>query len=252
MFVESIALPQLQELVRSRLESYVIELPAVRALTRGPFAFRRPVAVIVGDNGAGKSTLMEALALALEFDAIGGPRFGFDGMSRRARTGSESSLANYLLVERQQPDLFGGFFLRAETQMNLVDFADSPVARGGRLGAQHSLTSRSHGESIFDLIDAYMTGPGLYLLDEPEAGLSVVRQMALLAEIHRLADSGGQVIVATHSPILAAIPGADLVEVTDAGLVRIDFDEVEAVRATREFFEDPAGIAQYLIADPED
>lgn len=256
MLLDKLDLPGLESLdaavAHGELEDYVVKLPAVRALARRPFAFRKPVTVIVGDNGAGKSTLVEAMALALEFDAFGGPRFGFDGESRRARTGTESALGRMMRVWGPRPMNFGGFYLRSETQQMLVEAADTPVARSGRLSVKHALTARSHGESIFDLIEAYMRGPGLYLLDEPEAGLSVIRQMALLAEIYQVGQAGGQVILATHSSILPAIPGADIIEVTDAGLIHVDFDEVESVRATREFFEEPHEIAQYLISDPVD
>lgn len=255
MLLDTLTLPSLESLdTRVRqgaLERYVVTLPAVRALARRPWRLRRPVTVLVGDNGAGKSTLVEAIALALEFDGLGGPRFGFNGEARRQRTGTESQLSRYLSARGAGAMHFGGFYLRSETQLNLVLGADTPAGRSGRLSAQHQLSARSHGEVIFDLIDAYMRGPGLYIFDEPESGLSVIRQMALLAEIHHVAEAGGQVIVATHSPILPAIPGADIVAATDAGLMPVDFDEVESVRATREFFEGPHEIAQYLIADPD-
>lgn len=254
MIVRSLSLPTLDTLIDAahlgELDSYLVELPAVRNLARrGQLELTAPVTFLTGDNGSGKSTLLEALALQLRFDAVGGPRFGYDGRSLRQRTGTESSLYRYLHAEVPAPDLAGGFYLRAETQMSAISAADSPMARGSRLGLHHRLQQRSHGESVFDLLGEYLEGEGIYLLDEPEAGLSTVRQMALLAEIHAAAERGGQFLIATHSAILPAVPGADIIEVNDAGIMRTSFDEIESVRATREFFADPHGTAQYLVGE---
>ncbi|GAB3946512.1 AAA family ATPase [Corynebacterium tapiri] len=225
-------------------------MPVVRALTRAPLEFQAPVTVITGDNGSGKSTLMEAIALALEFDAWGGPRHGFDLEGKRRRTGTESRLDRVLRVETEEPAIFGGFYLRSETQLSLMEVADSMIGRAGRLRMEQSerLAGRSHGEGVFDILGEYMRGRGVYLLDEPESGLSVVRQMALLAEIALAAQHGGQFIVATHSPVLPAIPGADIVEIGDHGIDHVDFDSVESVHATREFLADPHGVARYLVS----
>lgn len=254
MIVSSLYLPPVADLSaaveRGELERYVAALPAVRNLAvRGGLHFRAPVTFITGDNGSGKSTLVEALALRLGFDAVGGPRHGFDGKSRRARTGTESALSRLLHVSVAGPDLAGGFYLRAETQLQVVFGADSPAARGARLGLSHQLHQRSHGESVFDLLGEYVRGDGIYLFDEPESGLSVIRQMALLAEIHAAAQLGAQFIIATHSAILPAVPGAEILEVNDAGIMPVDFDDLESVRATREFFADPHGTAAYLVGE---
>lgn len=254
MIVSSLSLASLEDLAdaanRGKLEPYVVELPAVRNLAvRGRLELTAPVTFITGDNGSGKSTLLEALALRLGFDAFGGPRHGFSGLNLRARTGTESSLSSYLHVRIPGADLAGGFYLRAETQMSVVAGADAAVARASREGLKHSVSARSHGESVFDLLGEYVGGPGIYLLDEPEAGLSVIRQMALLAEIHAAAERGGQFIIATHSAILPAVPGADIIEVNEAGIMRVQFEEIESVHATREFFDDPTGTARFLIGE---
>ena len=109
------------------------------------------------------------------------------------------------------------------------------------------MQQRSHGESILDLVAEHVHGEGIYLLDEPEAGLSVIRQMALLAEIHHAAGRGAQFVIATHSPILPAVPGAQIVEINEAGLTPASFEDLESVAATREFLADPAGTARYLV-----
>lgn len=223
------------------LADYARQLPAIRnLLTRGQLDFRAPVTFLTGDNGAGKSTLLEGIAAALAFPDGGGPRFGFNG----------KGVPRGAFVARAD-QMIGGFYLTAETHSSLVDRVDSPLARGARLGLQDSVAERSHGEAVFDLLGEYIDGPGIYLLDEPEAGLSVIRQMALLAEIHAAAERGAQFLIATHSAILPALPGAEIIEINEAGIMPTRFDDLESVRATREFFENPADIAEYLVGEPE-
>ena len=50
--------------------------------------------------------------------------------------------------------------------------------------------------------------PGLYVLDEPEAALSFASCLELVGLLDELARAGGQVVCATHSPLLTALPGA--------------------------------------------
>ncbi len=92
-----------------------------------------------------------------------------------------------------------------------------------------------------------MEGAGLYIFDEPESGLSIVRQMALVAEIDQAVKRGGQFIIATHSPIMMAIPDASIIEITEKGISETVFEEAEAVLAMREFLEDPQGTIRYIL-----
>ncbi|WIM72168.1 AAA family ATPase [Corynebacterium suedekumii] len=105
----------------------------------------------------------------------------------------------------------------------------------------------SHGESVLSVLGDHVDGAGLYIFDEPESGLSVVRQMALVAEIQQAVQRGGQFIIATHSPIMLAVPDATIVEITEDGMVETVYDEAEAVVATREFLEDPEGTLKYIL-----
>lgn len=235
------------------VEPYVTQLLAVSGLMRKEFRFSKPITIFTGDNGAGKSTLMEALALRLDFDAFGGPRHGFTHRNGPQRTGTESQLSRILEVTTVQPLIVGGFFLRAETQSLLTENADKQEARAGRFHTNHekSFQQRSHGQAVFELIGEY-GHRGIVLFDEPEAGLSVVRQMALLAEIVHAAEAGTQFIIATHSPILTCIPGADVWEVSEAGLINIDAAETENVQAMREFCAAPHEIARFIVTGEED
>ncbi|MDN6099815.1 AAA family ATPase [Corynebacterium flavescens] len=224
-------------------EEFLLDLPCVSYLVDLPhFALRQPVTCFVGDNGIGKSTLLEAIALNLEFDARGGR------IADPARVNRDSPLARNLRCTVKE-NLQRGYFLRAETHSELLEAGSTEEERGGRsrLDPNIDLHSRSHGESLFDVIEEHVSGTGIYIFDEPEAGLSVVRQMALIAEIYQAVERGGQFIIATHSPILLGYPGADIVELNSLGFERIDFDSAEAVAATREFLEDPRGSVDYIL-----
>ncbi len=164
----------------------------------------------VGENGSGKSTLLEAIAVAAGFNAEGGSmNFHFSTRS------SESALAGALRLVRSVRRPRTGFFLRAESFFNLAtaieqldkDPGGSPIidSYGGR-----SLHEQSHGES-FLAVALHRFGPqGLYVLDEPEAALSPLRQMSMLRRMRDLVHQGCQFIVATHAPILLAYPGASI------------------------------------------
>lgn len=223
--------------------SYIWQLPVVRHLLRETLTLSSPVSIIAGDNGAGKSTLIEAIALRLGFGGSGGRIHDHKKMN----TGTESPLS-FHLHPRTSGNIQRGYFLRAETHMSLLAAGQHPEERAGRsvLDPSVDLFSRSHGESIFDVLDEHVHGEGLYIFDEPEAGLTVVRQMALLAEVTRQARRGGQFIIATHSPVLMAIPGAEIFNIGEDGINRVNREETEAVAAMREFLDDIDGTVRFL------
>ncbi|MFR9189922.1 MAG: AAA family ATPase [Anaerotruncus massiliensis (ex Togo et al. 2019)] len=115
---------------------------------------------------------------------------------------------------------------------------------GGR-----SLHEQSHGESFLALALNRFSPQGLYLLDEPEAALSPTGQMTLLARIYALAREGAQFVIATHSPILTACPGADIYQLTGEGFARTPYRETENYRLTRAFLENPERMLRYLLAE---
>lgn len=197
MFVDRVAVNP------HRLTGYAGSLAVTRHLENSPLVLDNPVTIITGDNGAGKSTLIEALACRLGFNAEGGRQYEF-----QTTEWTTSSLNRALVVTGSQPVL-GGYFLRAETHYNV-----SAQAR-----------VRSHGQSIMDVVEENFFNKWLYILDEPEAGLSPIHQMALLGYIHRIAAGGGQFVIATHSPFLLAVPGADIRHITREGIGRLSFDD---------------------------
>lgn len=222
---------------------YPWELPAVRALADSDgLQLDQPVTFLVGENGSGKSTLVEGLAVATGFNPEGGSRsFRF---STRA---SESELGQHLILTRPPVTPKTGFFLRAESFYNVASEIDRLgndllPAYGGT-----SLHERSHGESFLDVVTHRFGPRGLYLLDEPEAALSVRGTMALLTRLHDLALQDCQVIVATHSPILLALPGASIQQLDEDGLRTVSYDEAAPVELTRRFLDDPGRSLRYLL-----
>lgn len=224
-------------------DSYLRDLPVVRSLaSMDELAFHRPVTFLVGENGTGKSTLLEAIAVAYGFNAEGGTRnFQFS----TAQT--HSNLYEWLTVIRSAyPD--DGFFLRAESFYNTASYIDE-IGDPGYLRAYggKSLHAQSHGESFLALVQNRFRGHGLYLLDEPEAALSPSRLLTLLAEIHALVKDGAQFLIATHSPILMAYPGAAVLELSERGICSVDYRDTEHYRITRTFLENPERMLHYLL-----
>jgi predicted ATPase len=217
-------------------------LPAIHDLPR--FAPARDVTFIVGENGSGKSTLVEALAIAAGFSPQGGPLGGELGWTERD---SESDLADAIVIETGTHKPQAGFFLRAESFFNvagMIDSRDLTEIYGGR-----GLNLQSHGESFLALATNRFGPNGLFLLDEPEAALSVTSQLAFISVMHRSAALGSQFIVSTHSPILLRYPGAVVYEASDRGLERVEADDTDAVRLTSEFMRAPDRYLRHLLDD---
>ena len=222
-------------------DGYPFGLPAVRALSDIEFA---PVTVFVGDNGTGKSTLVEALAVAAGFNAEGGSRnLQFETYA------THSELASSLRLRWARRPRWG-WFLRAETfygmatHITLDDDIFSGVA-----SLFPDLHHRSHGESFLTLIDSRMSDDGLYLLDEPESALSFHGQLKLLATMHDACANGAQFVIATHSPMLMAYPGARIYEFDDDGARDVSFDDVSVVGLWRTFVESPDRFFRHLFED---
>lgn len=233
-------------------DSYLRALPPVRYLMAGhPLVFDRPVTFLVGENGTGKSTLLEGIAVACGFNAEGGTR-NFSFSTRE----THSKLGEYLTPARRHYSR-DGFFLRAESFYNVatnIDQLDEAPSFGPKLIESYggvSLHAQSHGESFMALVQNRFGGDGLYLLDEPEAALSPSRLLTLLAEMDRLVKANSQLIVATHSPILMAFPGAQLYELGENGIRTVAYQETEHYCLTKNFLENPERMLHYLLQDED-
>ncbi len=223
-------------------DGYLDLIPAVNHLKCGnPLTFSSPVTFFVGENGTGKSTLLEAIAVAFGFNPEGGTvNFTFSTNS------SHSCLYEHLTLKKRR-FAKDGFFLRAESVYNLASNIDEIRAVGSYGGV--SLHNQSHGESFMSIVQNRFLGKGLYILDEPEAALSPGRQLTLLAEIDRLVKDNSQFIVATHSPILMAYPGAEIFMFSKNGIIRQEYKETEHYKITKEFLNSPERMLKYLLKD---
>ena len=229
--------------------AYPFSLPVVRALIgAAELALDPAVTFIVGENGSGKSTLVEAVAVAAGFNAEGGSRnFSFQTRS------SESALGRYTTLVRGRTKPRTGFFLRAESFFNVateIDAIDRESSERPLIDSYGgvSLHERSHGESFLALAVNRFGPHGLYVLDEPEAALSVQGCLALIARMAALVEQDCQFVVATHSPILLALPGASILEIGDDGtLAPTAYDEALPVQLTREFLAAPDRYLRYLL-----
>jgi len=224
-------------------DAYPFSLPAVRGLESLPLDPR--MTVFIGENGTGKSTLLEAIAVAWGFNAEGGSknfRFG-----TRA---SHSTLSDYLRLVKGVRKPRDGFFLRAESFFNVATEIER-LEVGDSYGAR-SLHEQSHGESFLALMTHRFGGQGFYLLDEPEAALSPQRQLAVLAHMHRLMEDESQFVVATHSPILMAYPGATLYNFSASGIEPVDYYETEHYQVMHDFLANPKRMLDVLLEREDD
>lgn len=237
------------QLLREKVEHfdrYPFCLPAIRDLQE--LALHPRVTFIVGENGTGKSTLLEAIAIAWGFNAEGGTmNFNF------ATQASHSELNDYIRLVKGTKRPRDGFFLRAESFYNLataIEELDEAGGVGNSVIASYggrSLHDMSHGESFFALFQNRLGGNGLYILDEPEAALSPVRQMALLTRIHELVQQNSQLIIATHSPIIMAYPDSVIIELVQSGMQQTDYEQTEHYLVMKEFTNNRARMLKILL-----
>ena len=226
-------------------DGFPFEVPAVAAVE--DLRLDAPVTLLAGDNGSGKSTIVEAIAEAMGFAAEGG---------ELERSGELPAVPRPVLGGGLEPMLSrtkprNGYFLRAESFFNIASFVDS----GGVFSPDLSLYGdlplheQSHGQSFLALAANRFAGESLYVLDEPEAALSVSGALALLAIVVRAARAAAQLVIATHSPVLLACPDARIYELDDAGIAACAYDDLDTVRLTRGFLDAPERFIRAALED---
>ena len=212
-------------------------VPAVRQLLDDGLDLG-PLTVFIGENGSGKSTLVEGLALAYGMS----PEGGSTGARNSSRP-SESELWRALALRRGIGASRWGFFLRAETMHGYYSYLEQNPSRSG----EARFHEMSHGESFLEVLATRFGDPGLYLLDEPESALSFTGCLSLVGLLARIGASGtAQAVIATHSPIVAAVPGATIYEVGEWGLRACAWEDLELVGNWRVFLDDPGGLLRHL------
>jgi predicted ATPase len=216
-------------------DGFPFDVPAVQRVER--LRLTTPVTLLAGDNGSGKSTLIEALARAIGFREEGG---------ELERLGERPAVPHTVLDGALEPVLSAtkprtGYFLRAESFFNVARFVDSRGTFSPDLSlyGEKPLHEQSHGESFLALAANRFAGEGLYILDEPEAALSVSGALALVSIVARASGDGAQFVIATHSPILLACPGAQIYELSESGVEGCAYDALDTVRLMRGFLQAP-------------
>ncbi|CUS45690.1 MAG: AAA family ATPase [Pseudomonadota bacterium] len=204
-------------------------------------AFDRPITVIAGENGVGKSTLLEGIAVLAGFDESGGGP-GYRAVDNsRAREIGGGALAGALKAS-WLPKIGRGWFFRAESFFAVARYLDE----AGSLTAD--FLSHSHGEGFIRFFEERCAQPGIFIFDEPESALSPNRQFDFLKLLRRM-DKGAQsqVIMATHSPILMALPGISLLRMGKYGLEPVRLEDTEHFRIMREFVSDRHGFVEAML-----
>lgn len=210
-------------------DSYVRDIPSIKDINA--LGFRSNVTFFTGENGSGKSTLLEAMAVSYGFNPEGGT------MNYRFSTkDTHSDLSRGLRIIKPARRPFYGYFLRAETFYNVAT-AEEEYGRNSYSGSK-GYHRKSHGESFLSLAQDNFNENGIFLLDEPEAALSPQRQLTLLLEMDRSVREGSQFIIATHSPILLAFPGAEILSFDDGNIHPVPYEDTESYRITEMFIND--------------
>jgi predicted ATPase len=205
--------------------------------------FDRAITIIVGENGAGKSTLLEGIAVLAGYDEAGGGK-GYRPVDHSEASETMGGELSKAFRASWLPKVTNGWFFRAESFFSVARYLDqvrSPYA---------DFLSHSHGEGFMRFFEERCQRQGIYIFDEPESALSPTRQMEFLKLMRRMEVSGNcQVIMATHSPMLMAYPGARLLRMTKYGLEPVTVKETDHYKIIREFCDDPAGFVEAAIEE---
>ena len=210
--------------------------------------FTAPVTILVGENGSGKSTLIEAMAVLAGFDEAGGGQ-GYRPVDHSQALEANGGALSAALRASWLPKVTRGWFFRAESFYAVARYLDKTALEDHV--APPDFLSHSHGEGFLRVFSERMDRQGLYFLDEPESALSPRRQMDLLRFLHHVQVAADrQVIMATHSPILMALPGARLIEVSHRGLRETELRQTSHFRLYSDFTADPDGFLRDLLQEP--
>lgn len=265
---------RLAEPPASERDAFPFAIPALRGL--GPMSIRGPVTFFAGENGSGKSTLLEAIAIAANLPTVGSREASADEY-----LASQRKLARCLTAVWDRKT-HRGFFLRAKDLLGFIGRLDGIVAemearlaeiereyRGrselakrlamgpvaatlGSIRARYGddLDANSHGETFLHVFRERFVPGGLYLIDEPEAALSPQSQLGFVSMMADVVNEGGQLIIATHSPVLMAVPGATIYNFDESPLREVAYEDLEGVRLMKDFLLAPERYMRHLWRKP--
>jgi len=232
----------------ARWDEYPFNIPAIASFRS--FDITSPVCFFVGENGTGKSTLLEAIAAHYGFGREGGNRNFVFETTPSVRSVDPLVKALRLAFTARTG---AGFYLRAESFFNVASYVDAVGISGGYSGK--SLHDQSHGESFLSLIQSRFKGPGFYVMDELEAALSPQRQLGFLVLLHdalKSNDSEVQFLIATHSAILLAFPGAQILSFDGGQIREIDYKDSQPFQLLSRFMAAPERYMNALFAEESD
>lgn len=227
-------------------DSYLHQITALRQIT--VLEFSQNITFFAGENGTGKSTLLEGIATAYGFNPEGGTldyRFStFDDVSK---------LQQAISITKGYRRPKSNYFFRAESFFNVAskteDYRDhTPKEIFYRRYGGKSLHEQSHGESFLSYFQSFDQA-GLYLMDEPEAALSPQRQLTLLIQIVKMAQKGSQFLIASHSPILLGIPGAEILSFDQQEIKRCQYEDTESYQVTEMFLNHREALLNRLLEE---
>ncbi|MBW1780816.1 MAG: AAA family ATPase [Deltaproteobacteria bacterium] len=198
--------------------------------------FYAPVTFFVGENGTGKSTLLRALC-----QKCGIHIWQHDQRPRVETNPYEEALYMFIGIEWYNGRVPGSFF-GSETFKDFAQYLDEWAAVDPEMltyfGGK-SLLTQSHGQSLMTLFKARYRIRGLYLLDEPETALSPRSQLELLKVLRDMGKAGhAQFIIATHSPILLACPGATILSFDQSPVREVAYEKTEHYQIYHKFMKD--------------
>jgi predicted ATPase len=229
----------------TRWDEYPFNIQSIASLDTLEIASR--VCFFTGENGTGKSTLLEATAAHYGFGLEGGNRNFSPSTTSSVRSIEPLVKALRLSFTKRTG---AGFYLRAESFFNVASHVDSVAGWDGYGGK--SLHDQSHGESFISLLQNRFNRSGFYLMDEPEAALSPQRQLSLLVILHELlADNENiQFLIATHSPILLAYPGAQILSFDGGTIHPISYQDSQPFQLVSRFLAAPERYMNALFSKP--
>ncbi|QST00637.1 AAA family ATPase [Pontibacillus sp. ALD_SL1] len=257
--LKSVELPK-----KAKKNEYPFSLPFIQTFDH--LTFKKPITILVGENGTGKSTFLEGLATNVGSILIGGESIDLDPTLDPVRPLGDAMKVTWRVRTNK------GLFFRAEDfisftkriakvreeskeklreikekdpySLEVLPYASTIHELKQLYG--DGLEIRSHGESFLDLFQARFKSGGVYILDEPEAPLSPLKQLSLISIIKDMVKEDAQFIIATHSPILMALPDADIYQIEEGNLTNVSFEDIEHVKLTKDFLDQPERFIRHL------